>query len=399
MKKRLASLLTVLMMLCMTVGAAVTASANTQVPVTLNNLKIGDYQDDTTGYTQFTQPISSNTNIARAELVGNRVRITGVAVGTTNVKYSALKASTTAGGVGNWEDVTVTVTVVANTTSGTGAAGSESLTVAANGGTTTTNATYDNVTNMGSSNSGMATATYDSSSKKITVKGVSIGTATISFTYTESGVVKNGTLTITITSAGAVGSGQPLAVGGIYNGSQHYEIIDATSSNTGVVTVAVDRTTTGAHKYTVTGVSTGNADVIVKYRDAAGGAETSKTEKFTVGTPGATTPSTAPSVVAAETVKVASSKIPGNTEEKGIYFAKTRFDIEMGKSNTIGSKIIKLDGKTIKPSVLRWVAENPEIISVNMQSGAFKGLKAGESKLFAVDINGKYLNSVTITVK
>ena len=383
MKKRISSLLAVLMALSMMLGLAGIASAANKNPSI--TLRVGGFEDDTTGYTQITNVNSNNSSIAKAEQIGSTVRITGVSVGYTTVTYRGFKNN-------EWDDLTVAVTVSADGTTSSATGSATEVSVALNE-SASSSLTYENVTNVGAANTGIATAKYDSSSKKIVVTGMSLGSTTISFTYTENGATKNGSLTANVTPAVIT----PLTLGQT-QASHYYELISATSSNTAIVTVTTDSTTAGSHAVTVKGESAGSATVVVKYRDVAGGPEQTKNLNFSVSTTATANATGAPTIVANDSsIKVASSNIPANTTQSGIYFAKKAFTVRVGRNSTLSEKVISFNGKGTKANKLRWVAEDPSILSVT-NTGAFKGLKAGKSKLFAVDINGKYLNYVTITV-
>lgn len=380
----------------------IVAQANAAaVNVSLTLKAVGAYEDDqTTYYNQYVSPNSLNSNVAKAEMVGTKVRITAVGAGTTTVTYRAYNTKTS-----QWDDITVAVTVdlTSSTTTTTATADPNALTVPVGQKVETTTA-YESVRNVTTTNSSIARADWDSTTKKIVVRGYMQGTATISFDHAAGvGVAAgNKSLTVTVTPAGS-STGTPLAIGATYSVGPYYEITSATSSSDAIATVALDKATSGAHKATVTGVADGEVTITVKYRAQQGAAEQSTEVKLAVGTAaqGTSTSTTADTSgsVGISTVKVASSKIPANTQGVGIYFSKNKFSIATGKTSSLSSTVIRLNGKAAKANSLRWVAEDSSIISVNSSTGAFKALKAGESKLFATDKDGKYLNSVTIVVK
>ena len=378
----------VLTLLC---SFAVTANAvDAQSTVAVGNVDI-----DTNTYTEVANANSNNPSIATVKVEGSpgsyKVHITGVAVGTCNVTYRGYT------GASGWVDYNITVIVTASTANTT-ALPAQTVGI----GATYNTLSYSGVTGVTSSSTTIATAAADSLGR-VVVTGVSAGTATISFTHVENGVTLGKTLAVTVSANATASDSLSLAVGGTSN-SVYYEVLSATSSNEAVAKVVTSNIGVGQNQFTITGVAQGTATVTVNFKETASSANTTRTITVTVGSAPVTTPdasattTTQPTVTTVDTgaPAVASSKIPGNSATEGIYIPKTKVAGKVGKIYRIPN--IKLEGETVAASKLRWVAEDSSVLQVNTKTGAFKCLKAGTSKLFAVDLNGKYMNYVTITV-
>lgn len=388
MKKRTTALLAIAMVLSILGGFAVTANA---VEYATTTIAVGNMDTDSTVYTAVSNANSSNTAVATVAVSGSgsayTVQITGVAVGTATVTYSAIASG------GNWTDYSVTVNVTASTANTTALA-AQTIGI----GATYNTLSYSNVSSVTTSNAAIATAAADSLGR-VVVTGVSAGTATISFNHVENGITLGKTLAVTVSANASSAETLSLTVGGTSN-SVYYDVSSVNSTNTSVATVVTTNIGTGQNQVTITGVAAGTATVTINYKETASSANTTRTITVTVGGGATTSTGTASeattTVTTVDTPTVASSKIPGNSATEGIYIPKTKVAGKVGKTYRIPN--LKLDGKTVAASTLRWVAADSSVIQVNTKTGVFKCLKAGSTLLFAVDINGKYMNYVTVTV-
>lgn len=392
MKRKTAALLSFGMVLSMLLGFGVVASAATvNAPATV---AVGNSDIDTNVYTEVTNASSNNTNIATVKVEGSpgsyKVHITGVAVGNCNVTY---KGYTTSGG---WVDYNISVTVTASSAQTT-TLPSQNIGVGANYGT----ASYTNVSGVSTSNSSVATA-YAENTGIVRVTGVSAGSANITFNHVEGGVTLTKILPITVGANTTATDSIDLAIGGVFT-MQYAEISSANSANSNIAKVETSTLSAGNVQATITGVADGTTTVTVNFKENASSANTSRTITVRVGSAmgGATASNTGTtSTPQFETVnqpKIASSKIPTNSSTEGIYIPKRTVNATNGKTYRVPN--IKLEGKTVKASELRWVAEDADIVQVNTKTGTFKCIAKGSTKLFAVDINGKYMNYVTVNVK
>lgn len=384
MKRRTAALLSAVMAFAILFSFAGVASADKNLPVDVN-LVVGNSDSDTSGYTQVTTPQVSNSSIATAETVQNGstyyVKITAKAAGQTTVTYSGYLSN-------EWVHVTATVRVTQSATTGTLAA----QTIAV-GGTYSTQS-YTGVTNLQSSNSAVATATVDATGI-VKVTGVAGGAANITFTHS------GGSITLPITVSSDTTSTVDLAIGGLYS-MVYQDITSATSADSNIAKVETTTMNDGKKQAVISGTGNGTTTVTVIYKEAANSASATRTVTVRVGaamggaaaTTTTTNASTDISVV--EQPKVATSRIPANTSTEGIFIPKRTVNAKQDKTYRVPN--IKLEGKTVKAANLRWVAEDSSVLQVNTKTGTFKCLKAGTSKLFVTDMNGQYMNYVTVTV-
>lgn len=393
MKRKTASLLSIVMVLAMLLSFSAVATAETKSGSF--SLVVGNTDIDTNNYTAALTPRSSNENVAKVEVVRtggyDKVQITGVAVGTATITYEALLT-----GESVYHNYVITVTVTSSAVASNGLPG-QTIGV----GASYTTAAYTNISEVTSSNASVATAVAENGIVRVT--GVAAGSAEISFYHLEGASRVKKTLPITVSTNNSTSDTIDLAIGGVFT-MQHYEISSTLSGNPAIAKVETKSPTAGNVQAIITGMANGTTTVTVNYKENASSANTSRTITVRVGTDmgGNSTPAAAatggdPTFQTVAQPKVASSKIPENSSTAGIYIPKRTVNAKQGKTYRVPN--IKLEGKSVKASTLRWVAENANVLEVNAKTGTFKCLTAGESKLFATDMNGKYMNYVTVTVK
>lgn len=227
---------------------------------------------------------------------------------------------------------------------------------------------------MAGNNSSNIAKMEKSSDGRVLITAVAAGTTSLSYSYYSGATAYNVVVPVTVTGTTNPSSqAVTLAVGQSYN--LNFTTVGISSNSNSAVATAKITSVTGGQQLVVTGVSAGTTTITLVYTSSSG----SGTLTLTV------------------TVSGSSGSSTVNSESSGIYFKSLSVSIPTGKKYRISG--IKLNGSAINASSLLWISSDTSVMSVNATTGIFQGKKAGSARLIAVDTEGKYVNSIAVTVK
>ena len=227
----------------------------------------------------------------------------------------------------------------------------------------------------GNNSSNIANMTK-SNDNRILITAVAAGTTSLSYSYYSGATAYSVVVPVTVTAAAATtptSQAISLSVGQTY--TQNFTTVGLSNNTNAAVATTKIANVSGGQQLTVTGVSAGTTTITLVYTSSSGNG----TLTLTVTVTGSSGSSTA------------------NSESSGIYFKSLSVNIPTGKKYRISG--IKLNGSAIAATNLLWISSDTTVMTVNATTGVFQGKKAGSARLIAVDKEGKYVNSIAVTVK
>lgn len=211
---------------------------------------------------------------------------------------------------------------------------------------------------------------------RILITALSVGSTSLSYSYQRDGNLYNVTVPVTVTSGTGTNPTSntiSLAVGQNY--TQNYTTVGISSNSNPSAATAKIESVSGGQQAVITGVSAGSTTITLVYTSASGSGSVTLTVNVAGG----------------------SGNTGVNSETSGIYFKSASVSIPTAKKYRISG--IKLNGVTAKAADLLWISTDTTIVAVGSTTGIFQGKKSGSAKMIAVDKDGKYVNSITVTVK
>lgn len=333
-------------------------------------LSSGQTQSDTKYYQSLVNLSSSNTSVATVSTSsdGHYISVTaGSTSGSATITGKGYRDNT-------WYGINMTVNVTGGTNSTTGVTVSGNQISMQKGNVYTVPTTYFLVTNPTSSNTSVATVTRNSAQTQVIITGAGEGTSTIQYQYfsSTSASAQTATLYVTVgTGTNATSQSVSLAVGGSSLVSNYALVQSPSVANSSVATVSVS-----GNSLVITGKAAGTTTITFQYKD-----NLTQTSWYN-GT---------------VNVTVTSSSSTTTTTGSGITFSKSSTSVTKGKSYRLSN--IKVDGKSVAAADLLWLSADTSVLTVNSKTGVFKAVKTGQTRLIAVDKEGKSVNSILVTVK